>query len=153
VIGDDETLFVGSSNGMMYALDTVAGGVRWLTSIGASVERAPALADGVLYVASTDGRLSAVPAGGCGAVRCPASWSTETGAATSVQPAVAGGVVYVGATDGTLRAFDADGCGRATCPPLWTANVGSAIDGGLAVFGGKLYVGAQAALVAYGLPR
>jgi outer membrane protein assembly factor BamB len=151
VIGDDTTVYVGSSASLI-AIDTVAGGIRWRSSLTGRLTVAPALADGVLYAASADGTLSAVPAGGCGGPLCGRSWSSATGAAISVQPAVAGDVVYVGSADGTLLAFAADGCGAATCEPLWTTNAGAPITGGLAVYSGRLYVGTQAGLVAYGLP-
>jgi outer membrane protein assembly factor BamB len=152
VIGDDTTVYSGSGDGSVYALDAATGAIRWTAPVGSPVERAPALAHDTLYVPTADGRLSAVPAGGCGAAVCAASWTTTPAGVISVQPAVAGDVVYVGSADGTLRAFDANGCDAPTCAPLWTANAGAPITGGMAVYGGKLYVGTADALVAYGLP-
>lgn len=155
VIGDDATVYVGSGTGAagaVVALDEDTGAVRFRAPLGAAVTQPPALAGDVLYVATDDGRLSAVPAGGCGADQCPASWSTGPGSRIRVQPAVAGGVVYVGAADGTLRAFDASGCGAATCAPLWTADAGSPVTGGLAVYGGRLFVGTGGGLVGYRVP-
>jgi outer membrane protein assembly factor BamB len=154
VIGDDATLYV-VSGGLLFALDADTGGVQWLSDpfAGFALTQSPALADGVLYAASTDGRVFAFPAGGCGdRFFCPASWGTETGATVTVQPAVAGGVVYTGAADGTLKAFDASGCGGDDCPPLWTADAGPAVSGGLAIHDGHLYVGMPDAIVGYGLP-
>ena len=153
VIGDDDTVFAGSSNGTLYALRADTGGIRWTATLGSPVTQPPALAGGVLHVATADGRLSAIAADGCGTYRCPVIWSTEVGSEITVQPVVAGGVVYVGSADGSLRAFAAEGCGAATCPPLWTADAGAPVQGGLAVFAGRLYVGTGNALVAYGLPR
>jgi outer membrane protein assembly factor BamB len=157
VIGDDATVYVGTEapigmEGQLVALDAESGGIRFSAAVGAGVNRSPALAGGTLYVATVDGRLSAVPADGCGAFRCPASWTTATASEVTAQPAVAGGVVYVGSADGTLRAFDAGGCGAATCEPLWTVDAGGPVTGGLAIHGGMLYVGTGDALVAYGLP-
>ena len=152
VIGDDATLYVASGDSRAYAVDSGSGEVRWSTGVGAPVSQTPALADDVLYVAANDGRLTAVPAGGCGLADCPASWTTSAGSRLSVQPAVAGGVVYTGAADGTVAAFDAAGCGSPTCQPLWSTNTGAPITGGLAIYGGRLYVGTQTGLVSYGLP-
>jgi outer membrane protein assembly factor BamB len=152
VIGDDTTVYSGSGDGSVYALDAATGAIRWTAPVGSPVERTPALAHDTLYVPTADGRLSAVPAGGCGAAVCVASWTTAPAGVISVQPAVAGDVVYVGSANGTLRAFDANGCDAPTCAPLWTANAGAPITGGMAVYGGKLYVGTADALVAYGLP-
>jgi outer membrane protein assembly factor BamB len=151
VIGDHSTVYVGSTGGSVYALRAGSGGIRWTANVG-SVTRPPALAYDTLYVATDDGRMSALPAGGCEASECPVGWSTATGSANTVQPAVAGGVVYTGSADGTVKAFDASGCGAGTCPPLWTVNTGSPVTGGLAVHNGRLYVGTQGALVGYGLP-
>jgi outer membrane protein assembly factor BamB len=152
VIGDDGTVYAGSSSGIVHALRTDTGGIRWTARIGSPVTDTPALAGGVLYVASGDGRLHAFAADGCDAYLCPALWTTAAGSEVTVQPAVAGGVVYVGSADGSLRAFDAAGCGTATCPPLWTGDAGASVDGGLAVFGGRLYAATSDALVSYGLP-
>jgi outer membrane protein assembly factor BamB len=152
VIGDDDTVHAGSSDGTVYALRTDTGGVRWQTQLSSPVTGAPALADGMLYAATADGRLSAFPSGGCGAFRCPVAWNTDEGSAITVQPVVAGGVVYVGSADGSVRAFDAAGCGISLCRPLWTANAGAAVDGGLAVHAGRLYVATADALFSYGLP-
>jgi outer membrane protein assembly factor BamB len=152
VIGEDATVYAGSADGSLYALRSDTGGVRWFAPLGAAVDRPPALADDVLYGATADGRLSAVPTGGCGTLVCPVSWTTDPGAEVTVQPAVAGGVVYTGAADGTVRAFDAAGCGAPTCPPLWTADAGAPVTGGLAVYGGRLYVTTADALIGYALP-
>lgn len=152
VIGDDDTVFAGSADGTLYALGADTGGIRWTTRLGSPVTKAPALAGGVLHVATADGRLSAISAGGCDTFRCPVLWTTASGREVTVQPAVAGGVVYVGSADGSLQAFDAAGCGSGTCPPIWTADAGAPVQGGLAVFNGRLYVGTANALVAYGLP-
>jgi outer membrane protein assembly factor BamB len=155
VIGDDATVYVGTGapvgyEGALLALDAESGGVRFSVAVGA-VNRPPALADGVLHIATTDGRLSAAPANGCGAHVCRTTWTTATASEITAQPAVAGGVVYVGSADGTVRAFDAGGCGAATCEPLWAVDAGGPVTGGLAVYGGMLYVGTADALVAYGL--
>ncbi|HKY68310.1 MAG TPA: PQQ-binding-like beta-propeller repeat protein, partial [Acidimicrobiales bacterium] len=63
VIGADlegSTVFVGTSAGTVYALDAVTGAVRWTATVGAAVSASPALADGVLYVPTADGRLVAL---------------------------------------------------------------------------------------------
>jgi outer membrane protein assembly factor BamB len=152
VIGDDDTVFAGSANGTLYALATDTGGIRWTTALGSPVTRAPALAGSVLYVATAEGRVSAISADGCDTFRCPVLWTTVFGSEVTVQPAAAGGVVYVGSADGSLKAFDAAGCGADTCAPLWTTNAGAPIQGGLAIYNGRLYAGTADALVSYGLP-
>jgi outer membrane protein assembly factor BamB len=152
VIGDLDTVYVGSTNAVVYALSRLGGGIRWRSVVGSPITRPPALGGGTLFVASTDGRLSALPAAGCGSPSCDVQWSTATGSEITVQPAIAGGVVYTGSADGTVRAFDAAGCGAFTCAPIWTVNTGSPVTGGLAVSNGRLYVGTADALVGYALP-
>jgi outer membrane protein assembly factor BamB len=69
------------------------------------VRSSPAVANGVVYVGSDDGRLYAFGAGGCGAATCAPLWSYATGSAVRSSPAVANGMVYVGSDDGRLYAF------------------------------------------------
>ncbi|MDQ6697970.1 MAG: PQQ-binding-like beta-propeller repeat protein [Actinomycetota bacterium] len=151
VIGSNATVFTATASGDVYALNAATGGERWRASLGSAVNQTLALANGTLYVGSSDGRLSAIAAGGCGLALCPVLWSTATGSAITSQPAVAGGVVYTGAADGSVKAFKAAGCGAATCPSIWSANAGSSVDGGLAIEGAHLYAGAHSALLGYRL--
>lgn len=62
----------------------------------------PAVADGVVYFGSGDGRVYAVDAAS-GQER----WHAQTGDVVHASPAVAGGVVHVGSWDGDLYALDA----------------------------------------------
>jgi hypothetical protein len=151
---DETTVYVGTNAGTVYALDAATGAVQWTASVGAPVTDSPALANGMLYVPTSDGDLVVLAAGGCGAATCAPLWQGATGSSSiSVQPAVAGGVVFTGSSDGGLHAFAAAGCGAATCPSLWSASTGSAISGAPAVSGGRLYVATtDGHLVAYGLP-
>src|SRR5205085_916397 len=72
---------------------------------GAAVFSSPAVANGVVYAGSDDGKLYAFPAA-C-STPCAALWaSAATGAALESSPAVVDGVVYAGSEDGRLYAFD-----------------------------------------------
>ena len=150
VLGTDPggpTVYIGTSAGTVYALDAATGAVRWTASVGAAVSASVALAEGVLYVPTADGRLVALDATGT------TLWEASTGARIGVQPAVAGGVVYAGSDDGSVDAFPAAGCGATTCTALWSAEAGSRITGAPAVSRGQLYVGtADGRLVAYARP-
>jgi len=80
---------------------------------------APAVADGVLYASSTDGKLFALDAR-TGEVR----WVGITPIGSTTTPVVADGTVLVEAS-GELLAFDvACAEGGATCAPRWTATTG-----------------------------
>jgi outer membrane protein assembly factor BamB len=93
----------------------------WKAHIDGSIDSSPAVAGGLVFVASTNVHaLFAFPAAGCGAATCPPLWTGRMldGATGSVT--VADGIAYVGDFTGHLYAFRATGCGRASCPPLWT---------------------------------
>jgi len=83
----------------------------WRFETGGSVESTPAVADGVLYVASTDPSLLALDASDGELL-----WRYRTGQAVPFSPTVAEGVVYVGWSDRHFRALDA-----ATGDLLWAS--------------------------------
>ncbi len=95
----------------------------------------PAVANGVVYVGSPGGQLSAFDATGTtgcsGSPKvCTPLWTGSTGGAIYASPAVSNGAVIVAANDGKIYAFDAAGstnCSGSpkTCTPLWTATTGS----------------------------
>jgi len=153
-ISDDGlTVFVGDATGTLSAVDIENGAVRWTGSVGAGAQilAAPTVGDGTVFVTTSDGRVAAFDADGCGAATCAPRWSTAaTGSPVRVQSALAGGVVYAGSDDGAIRAFDASGCGATVCAPSWETSVGSAITGAPAVTRGRLVVGtADGRLIAF----
>jgi outer membrane protein assembly factor BamB len=150
----NEQVVYATSVGRVAMLDVATGEVAWTADIGAAPAAAPAVAGGKILVATTDGRLVALPAMGCGTATCTPLWEAPTGANASEAPAVAGDVVYVGTTSGAISAFALHGCGAATCTPLTTVDTGDApITGGPIVDDGRLVAGTQdGRLVAFGLP-
>lgn len=80
----------------------------WVAPVGTGV-RAPAVANGLVYVSAAGGNVQAYDAAGstsCSATShvCSALWDTNLG--ESIGPVeVSAGVVYVGAVDGTVHAF------------------------------------------------
>ncbi|MEO5919300.1 MAG: PQQ-binding-like beta-propeller repeat protein, partial [Candidatus Limnocylindrales bacterium] len=119
-------------------------GVVWTGPMGWAHFSSPAVADGVVYVGSTDHKLYAYAVGcSSGGGTCTPLWTATTGNQISSSPAVADGVVYVGSEDDKLYAF-AVGCstGGGTCTPLWTATTGDQIShSSPAVADGVVYVG------------
>jgi outer membrane protein assembly factor BamB len=85
----------------------------------------PAVANGVVYVASFDSSpnsfLYAFNADGCGGSVCDPLWKGPGGHYLDSSPAVAYGNVYIGSGDGTMLVYPAAGCGQATCAPSWIA--------------------------------
>jgi outer membrane protein assembly factor BamB len=124
------------------ALDASTGALGWTTYIdtGLTPDGAPALANGMVYLATSDlaaydqdtGRLA---------------WSQSLGGSDS-SPAVANGVVYMGTEGGTLRAYDA-----MTGSLLWeSSDLGDQVSSP-AVSDGLVYVGTLDGVVhAFGLP-
>ena len=97
----DGTVYVGSRDARLYALDAATGAKRWEFRTESWVESSPAVVDGSVYFGSQDGKLRALDAA-TGALR----WEFDAGFGVWSSPAVAGGLVYFGASD-TLYAVDA----------------------------------------------
>jgi outer membrane protein assembly factor BamB len=136
----DGTLYFGSWDGRLYALD-VSGPrprVRWTFRADDELNAAPAYADGTIYIGSVAGTLYAVDAR-TGRARWRARSfkrflrGREEFYAT---PTVAYGRVFVGNTDGTVYAFGATS-GRL----LWARPVGTYVYTAAAVWDRKVYVG------------
>jgi eukaryotic-like serine/threonine-protein kinase len=64
---------------------------KWTATRGSAVDSSPAVANGVVYVGSTDGNLYAFNAS-TGATK----WTATAGGVIESSPAVANEVVYVG---------------------------------------------------------
>jgi len=106
----DGTVYFGSGDGNVYALDAGTGDLRWKFRTGDVVHASPAYADGVVYFGSWDSYFYAVDAR-TGAQR----WRFHGGEDPVIHnqvgfqssPAVVDGVVYTGCRDSKLYAIDA----------------------------------------------
>jgi outer membrane protein assembly factor BamB len=119
--------------------------VAWTGATGGAVNSSPAVANGVVYVGSSDGKLYAFAVGcATGGGTCSPIWTGTTGGAIDSSPAISNGKVYVGSSDGKLYAFAA-GCstGGGSCSPLWTASTGAPIHSSPAIDGGVIYIGSE----------
>jgi outer membrane protein assembly factor BamB len=103
-IGADGTVYVGSRDDNLYALNP-DGSLKWSYATGDDVDSSPAIgADGTVYVGSNDNHLHAVNPDGS------LKWSYATGSNIDSSPAVgADGTVYVGSQDFKLYALNPDG--------------------------------------------
>jgi outer membrane protein assembly factor BamB len=103
-------VYVGSSDGHIYALNATTGVVHWKFKTGDVVHATPVVADGTVYIGSWDSWFYALDAA-TGAVR----WRFKTGEDPEVHnqqglpssAAVVNGIVYFGCRDGHLYAVDA----------------------------------------------
>jgi outer membrane protein assembly factor BamB len=150
VIGADEaTLYLTTTAGNLHALDAATGAIEWSAAAGTAVSSRPAVADGVVYLGTADGRVLAFAADGCGQPTCTPLWDAPVGGSVGGQPTVAGGVVFVGTAAGTVVALDGAGCGGPTCAPIWSETVGTGVVSKPIVSAGRLLVGNAGTTVAF----
>jgi eukaryotic-like serine/threonine-protein kinase len=132
------TVYFGSGDTNVYALDAATGALKWKFKTGDVVHGSPAIADGVLLVGSWDSFLYALDVA-TGKER----WRFKTGEDANIHnqvgiqssPAVADGVVYFGCRDSKFYAVD-----LATGTQRWAyPNKGSWVIASPAVKDGKVY--------------
>ena len=134
------TVYFGSSDGNIYALDAFSGALKWKFKTGDVVHSSPAIADGTLYIGSWDSYLYALDA-----ASGTEKWRFKTGedpdahnhVGIQASPAVVDGTVYFGSRDAYAYAVDA-----ATGKPLWKFSTdGSWVNNSMVVHDGKAYFG------------
>lgn len=134
-VGTDGTVFVGSRDSCVYALDP-AGTLRWRYRTRDAAASSPAIGpDGTVYVASSDGVVYALRGDGT------LKWSYATGHAVALCPALGSdGTIYVGASDSFLYALNPDSTLKWTCGASATVLSAPAIGpDGTAYFGSADY--------------
>ncbi|HET7202352.1 MAG TPA: PQQ-binding-like beta-propeller repeat protein [Steroidobacteraceae bacterium] len=106
----DGTVFFGSGDGNVYAVDANTGVLQWKFAAGDVVHASPAVARGVVYVGSYDGKFYALDA-----TTGQQKWAFQGGLDPAIHnqqgfqasAAVVDGVVYVGSRDAHVYALDA----------------------------------------------
>src|SRR5580704_18691560 len=69
----------------------------WVGVMGDIVDlSSPAVAGGMVFIGSFDGKLYAFGAGGCQGGMCLPQWTGDTGGSIASSPAVSNGIVYIG---------------------------------------------------------
>ena len=104
------SVYFGSGDGNLYAVDSATGDLRWKFKTGDVVHASPALADGVLFFGSWDSYFYAVDA-----ATGKEKWRFHGGEDPLIHnqvgfqssPAVVNGTVYTGCRDSNLYALDA----------------------------------------------
>ncbi len=103
-IGSDGTVYIGSQDNNVYALNPTDGSVKWKCPTGGFVNSSsPAIgADGTVYVGSEDNNVYALnPTDGS------VKWKYPTGGPVDSSPAIgADGTVYVGSNDNYVYALN-----------------------------------------------
>jgi outer membrane protein assembly factor BamB len=138
-LGADGTVYLGSHNGRMYALDPATGTQKWELAAGSWVKSSAALAlDGTLYFGA-DNRLLAV-----NSTTGVQKWAFNCNGLVYSSPNVgADGTIYIGSYDNNLYAVNPNGTEK------WRYPMGGAVHSSPAIgSGGVVVVGSQSGLVA-----
>jgi outer membrane protein assembly factor BamB len=134
----NSTVYLGSGDTNVYALDATSGQLKWKFKTGDVVHASPAIANGTLFVGSWDSYFYALDA-----ATGKEKWRFKTGEDPEIHnqvgiqssAAVADGVVYFGCRDSNFYAVDAS-----SGKERWRFNnKGSWVIGSPAVNGGKVY--------------
>jgi outer membrane protein assembly factor BamB len=147
VAGD--VVYVGSSDGHLYALDRRTGRERWRVPVGSPVNSSPAVARGLVLFGSRDGRYQALEVG-TGRLRwsfatgpdVPWEWGLEGWDAYTSSPVVVGDHVLFGAGDGSVYALD-----LLSGEQSWRFATGGRVRSTAAVVDGTVFVGSADGIV------
>lgn len=139
VIGADGTIYVGSDDGSVYAINP-DGSLQpgWPYATGTYIDSAPTIgADGTVYIGNDDGNVFAINPDGS----LKSGWPYLTGGPVYSSPAIgADGTVYVGSLDGNLYAINPD----ASLAAGWPFATGDSIYSSPAIGAdGTIYVGSD----------
>jgi len=132
-IGPDGTVYVGSMDGYLYAING-DGTLRWKFGTSGGIHSSPAIGEnGIVYVGSRNGYLYAVNPDGS------YHWSFYTSDWVDSSPTIGpDGTIYVGSEDRNLYAINSDGSLR------WKHNFGWWVDSSPAIADdGTIYVGCE----------
>jgi len=151
----DGTVYVGSNDGYLYAVDAAAGAQKWKFRTGSRVDSSPLVSGGVAYFGSYDGYFYAVDTA-TGHLK----WKFKTGGERRFEgthlhgsqpidetmpdpfdvylssPALWHGSVYFGSGDGNVYSLDA-----ATGTQNWAFKTGDVVHASPAIDDGTLFVG------------
>lgn len=135
-IGADGTIYFGSDDSNVYAINGKTGALKWTYPTLSYVESSPAIgSDGTVFIGGDDANIYAIN-GSTGALK----WSYTTGSFINSSPAVGSdGTVFIGSTDGNVYAFN--GSSGAL---LWTYSTQGSVESSAAVGAdGTVYIGSD----------
>jgi outer membrane protein assembly factor BamB len=127
------SVYVGSDDKSLYALDESTGEELWSFATGDVVESSPVVSGGVVYFGSGDDNVYALDAATGSEL-----WNFTTGNGVYSSPAVVNGVVYTGSYDHNVYALDAGNGSE-----LWNFTTGDGVYSSPAVVNGVVYTGSD----------
>ncbi len=95
-----QTLYVGTSDGNLYAIETTYGENKWQYGTGGKIWTSPAVEDDIVYISNYNKKVFAVSSQG------NEIWSTELPTSVASSPAVSADSIFVGTFDNHLYALD-----------------------------------------------
>ncbi len=125
------TVYFGSQDAKVYALDAETGEKRWEFKTGSWVGSSPAVVNGVVYIGANDGNLYALDARSGEKL-----WNYQTPHPVMSSPAVADGIVYFGDGDYNIHALNA-----AIGTRIWDFAAGASVMSSPVVANGIVYIG------------
>jgi outer membrane protein assembly factor BamB len=134
VIGSNGTIYVGSHDHKLYAIN-IDGTKKWSFTTDAPIDSLPAIgSDGTIYIGSSDGRLYSIDPDGTEKWRF-----TTDGMIQWSSPAIdSDSTIYIGSTDYKLYAINSDGSEK------WNFTAGNGVHSSPAIgFDGTIYVGSH----------
>ena len=127
------TLFIGSDDGFLYALDADSGELRWRFEAGREIFSSPSVADGTVFVGAHTGFVYTLDAD-TGAL----TWQTQIGGPVFSSPALLTDQLLIGSGDEHLYAL-----AREDGAVQWRAQVGERVWTSPAVVGSRVYFGSH----------
>jgi outer membrane protein assembly factor BamB len=101
---DGKTTYVPTFRGIVFALDTVTGNVRWARNAGAGIVGGVAVDGDTIYFGTKSNRLFAF-----NAKTAEQQWAFKTKGEVWATPTIDGDTIYVTSLDGSLYALDKSG--------------------------------------------
>lgn len=129
---DGSTVYFGSEDGYLYALNASNGTLDWKYQTGGAIISSPAIdSNGTVYFGSLDGYVYAVKKDGT------LAWKYSLGSRIGSSPSISGNILYIGDENGYLYAIN-----TATGQKVWSYKTGGYIMSSPAVdANGTVYVG------------
>ncbi len=126
----NETVYVGSDDGTVYALDAVSGEEEWTFETDNGIRSSPTVVNGTVYTGSNDNTVYALDA-----ASGEEEWTFETNRLSGSSPTVVNGTLYIGGFSAVYALNTASG------EEEWTFDTDNPIFSSPTVANGIVYVG------------
>jgi|GEM_PF-2508910 len=131
---DGDTLYAGSDDGTLHAVNRATGNEYWTTTVGGKIDSTPTIVDDLVILGTDDsGQVKAYDK-----ETGTEEWAYSTGGNIDSSPTVANGTVFVGSSDNNLHAIDS-----ATGSGEWSFSTGGDVTSSPTVDNGIVYFGSN----------